>query len=227
MKKPVVDYRRLRPTNLHTPEFSHLLYLLGWVGYFTAYFITESCIPAQACRVVHSPLDDLIPFCEWFIIPYVQWYLLVAGTLLYYALYDTGSFCKVQVYIIITQICAMAIYIAFPNKQMLRPEVFPRDNFLTDCLMLLYAFDTNTNVCPSLHVAYSMGIASVWLRDRNASKLWKAFIVAFVALICLSTMFIKQHSAVDFFAALPICLFAEYMVFIRPGRKKRIYTENP
>jgi len=227
MRKPVVDYRQLRPGNITEPRYRHLLLLLSWVFYFAMYFITERFIPAEGCYTVHCALDDMIPFHEAFIIPYVLWYLLVAGTLLYYALYDTGSFCKVQVYIIITQICAMAIYIAFPNKQMLRPEVFPRDNFLTDCLMLLYAFDTNTNVCPSLHVAYSMGIASVWLRDRNASKLWKAFIVAFVALVCLSTMFIKQHSAVDFFAALPICLFAEYMVFIRPGRKKRVYTENP
>ena len=227
MRKPVVDYRQLRPGNITEPRYRHLLLLLGWVFYFAMYFITERFIPAEGCYTVHCALDDMIPFHEAFIIPYALWYLLVAGTLLYYALYDTGSFCKVQVYIIITQICAMAIYIAFPNKQMLRPEVFPRDNFLTDCLMLLYAFDTNTNVCPSLHVAYSMGIASVWLRDRNASKLWKAFIAVFVAIICLSTMFIKQHSAVDFFAALPICLFAEYMVFIRPGRKKRIYTGNP
>jgi len=32
-------------------------------------------------------------------------------------------------------------------------------------------------------------------------------------MICLSTMFIKQHSAVDFFAALPVCLLAEGIVY--------------
>ena len=37
--------------------------------------------------------------------------------------------------------------------------------------------------------------------------------VVSVILICLSTMFIKQHSAVDFFAALPVCLLAEIIVY--------------
>ena len=32
MKKPVVDYRKLRLSNIRTPEYSHLLLLLGWVG---------------------------------------------------------------------------------------------------------------------------------------------------------------------------------------------------
>lgn len=39
--------------------------------------------------------------------------------------------------------------------------------------------------------------------------------VVAVILICLSTMFIKQHSAVDVFAALPVCLLAEGLVYGR------------
>lgn len=46
MKKPVVDYRKLRLSNIRTPEYSHLLLLLGWVGYFLLYFLTENFIPA-------------------------------------------------------------------------------------------------------------------------------------------------------------------------------------
>ena len=34
-----------------------------------------------------------------------------------------------------------------------------------------------------------------------------------VIMICLSTMFIKQHSAVDLFAAIPVCLIAEGFVY--------------
>ena len=71
--------------------------------------------------------------------------------------------------------------------------------------------DTNTGVCPSLHVAYSIGIASVWLKEKTASAVAKTAVVVFVILVCLSTMFIKQHSVVDFFAAIPICLVAEWV----------------
>ena len=37
--------------------------------------------------LVHCRLDDLIPFCEWFLIPYVFWYFLIVFTLLYLMLY--------------------------------------------------------------------------------------------------------------------------------------------
>ena len=213
MKTPVVNYRDVRFSKLTDPRFSHLLLLLGWVVYFALYFITENFIPVENCHVMHCKLDDLIPFCEWFLLPYVFWYLLIVFSLGYFALYDVGSFKKLQVFIMITQAIAMIVYIVYPNCQNLRPEVFPRENFLTDIISLIYTFDTNTGVCPSLHCAYSIGIASVWLKAKDVSKWWKGFVVITVALICMSTMFIKQHSAVDFFAALPVCVIAEILVF--------------
>jgi len=220
MKKPVVDYREFRLSRLNEPRFSHLKLLAGWIGYFALYFITENLIPAEKCYVVHIPLDDLIPFHEGFLIPYVFWYLLIVISLLYFALYNIDGFRKLQTYIIITQVVAMVIYIVFPNMQDLRPTEFPRDNFLTKCVQFLYAFDTDTNVCPSLHVAYSLGIMSVWLREKDASAAWRGFVVVAVILICLSTMFIKQHSAMDFFAALPVCLLAEAVVYREFWRDK-------
>ncbi len=213
MKTPVVDYRQFRLSKLNTPEFSHLKLLGTWLIYFALYFLTENLIPAERCTPVHMWLDDWIPFCEWFILPYVFWYLLIVFSLGYFLLYHIDRFKQLQTFIFITQMTAMAIYILFPSRQDLRPEVFPRENFLTDCIAFLYRFDTNTGVCPSLHVAYSMGIASVWLKEKTAHPAWKAFVVVAVALICMSTMFIKQHSAVDFFAALPVCLLAELLVF--------------
>lgn len=213
MRKPVVDYRRLRLRNIRDPEFSHLLLLLGWVFYFIMYFLTENFIPAENCHVIYSPLDDCIPFCEFFVVPYVFWYFLIIGSLLYFALYDPDAFKKLMTYIIITQVIAMAVYIIYPSRQDLRPESFPRENIFTGIIGILYSFDTSTGVCPSLHVAYSLGIASVWLREKSASRLFKAFIVIVVILICMATVFIKQHSVVDIFAAFPVCLAAELITF--------------
>ena len=146
-------------------------------------------------------------------IPYVFWYVLIVFSLGYFLLYNVDSFKRLQTFIIVTQVVAMAVYILFPNRQDLRPEVFPRDNFLTQCIGILYRFDTNTGVCPSLHVAYSIGIGSVWLKEKGANVWWKVFVMISVVLICLSTMFIKQHSAADFFAALPVCLLAECITY--------------
>lgn len=215
MRTPTVDYRKLRLGNIRTPEFRHLLLLLGWVVYFILYFLTENLIPAEHCYSVHCRLDDLVPFCEWFVIAYVSWYLLIAGSITYFLLYNVDSFKKMQTYIIITQIIAVSVYILFPTRQDLRPAVFPRENVLTRLLGFLYTFDTNTGVCPSLHVAYSLGIASTWLREKSVSKGLRAAIALWCGVICISVAFVKQHSVVDIFAAIPMCLFAEWFVFFR------------
>ena len=213
MRKPVVDYRTFRFSKIREPQFKHLLFLLGWVGYFALYFLTENLIPYEKCYPVHSVLDDMIPFCEYFVIPYVGWYLLIVGSLIYFALYNPDNFKNMMKFIIVTQVVAMAIYILFPNRQDLRPEVFVRDNIFTDIVRLLYTFDTSTNVCPSLHVAYSIGIASTWLKEKSASKWCKTFITIFCFLVCISVAFVKQHSVVDIFVAIPVCLLAEWIAF--------------
>lgn len=219
MRTPSVDYRNLRLNNINSPEYRHLKLLLGWVGYLTMYFLTENLIPAEKCIPVHCALDDVVPFCEWFVIPYVSWYFLIVGSLLYFLLYNVDSFRNMQTYIIITQIIAMAVYIIFPNRQDLRPEVFPRDNVLTWLLGFIYAADTNTGVCPSLHVGYSLGIASTWLREKSIPAWLRNTIAIWCAVICISVAFVKQHSVVDIFTAIPMCMFAEWFVFFRKKRK--------
>lgn len=213
MKKPVVDYKKLRLNNITSPEYRHLLWLSGWIVYFLLYILTENLIPAEKCFPVHSPLDDIIPFCEYFAIPYVGWYFLIAGSLLYFALYNVENFVNLQKFLIITQIVAMIIYIVFPTRQDLRPDEFTRNNIFTYIMSLLYSADTNTGVCPSLHVAYSIGIASVWLKEKSALVPVKIFITLFCISVCLSVAFVKQHSVLDIYAAIPLCLLAELIVF--------------
>ena len=219
MKKPEVDYRQLRLSTIHEPRFSHLRLLLGWVGFFLLFYLTERFIPAEKCFVVWCRIDDWIPFWEGFLIPYVFWYFLIAFSLVYFLLYHVESFKKLQTYIIITQVVAMVIYIIFPTRQDLRPDVFPRDNFLTQGVAFLYSVDTNTGVCPSLHVALALGIASVWLKEKEAHLLWKVFVVLSAILICLSTVFIKQHSVLDALAGIALSLAGEHLVYKKRSRQ--------
>lgn len=213
MKKAVVDYSKLRFSRLREPQYRHLNYLWGWVGYFILYFLTEKFIPYEKCTPVHIPLDDIIPFCEAFIVPYVGWYFLIAGSLVWFMLYNPDNFKNMMKFIIITQIVSMVIYIVFPNRQDLRPEVFPRENVFTYIVNLIYTADTCTNVCPSMHVAYSIGIASTWLKEKDASVLAKMLLTVFCFTVCISVAFVKQHSTLDIFAAIPLCLLAEWMTF--------------
>ena len=220
MKKPVVDYRQFRLSKLNDPQFAHLKLLLGWVVYFLFYFLTENFIPVENCHVIHSALDDRIPFNEFFFIPYCFWYLLIVISLVYFALYDVENFKNLQIFIIITQVVAMTVYILYPSVQNLRPTEFARENFFTWLAGIIYTLDTPNGVCPSLHVAYSLGIGSCWLKEKSASKLWKGFVVFSVILISLSTAVVKQHSVVDIAAALPVGLLAEILVFGKYWKNK-------
>ena len=174
----------------------------------------------ENCHVIHSALDDRIPFNEFFFIPYCFWYLLIVISLGYFALYDVENFRNLQTFIIITQVVAMTVYILYPSVQNLRPTEFARDNFFTWLAGIIYTFDTPTGVCPSLHVAYSLGIGSCWLKEKSASKLWKGFVVFSVILISLSTAVVKQHSVIDIAAALPVGLLAEILVFGKYWKNK-------
>ena len=213
MKKKPVDYSGFSLRRLNEPRFSHIKLLAGWIFYFTMYFITENLIPREKCHPIHCALDDLIPFNEFFAIFYVLWYFLVFGALAYTLFYDPPKFRKLQTYIIVTQVIAMTCYVLYPSRQDLRPEVFERENILTAIMAFIYSFDTSTGVCPSLHVGYSMGILSVVLKDKELGTGWKVLLVFIVVMICLAVCFVKQHSALDVFWAIPMCLIAEWVTY--------------
>ena len=222
--EPVVDYRQFRLSRINEPRFSHVKLLGGWLVYFALYFITENLIPVEQCHVIHCALDDIIPFNEYFLIFYCYWYVLLVASLAYFFFYDVESFKCLQKYIMVTQAAAMVIYIVYPSVQLLRPDTMPNDNFFCQVLSFIYAFDTPTGVCPSLHVAYSMGIASVWTKRKDTSPAFKTFIVLSAVMISISVTFVKQHSAMDVAAAIPVCLLAELLVYgkYRPGYQKRM-----
>lgn len=213
MKKEIYDYSGLRPSTIRQPQYRHLLLLLGWVAYLSMFVITEKFVSEARCHVVHSVVDDKIPFVEYFVIFYVFWYLLVGGSLLYFMLFDVESFKHLQIFLIVTQVVAVIIYIFWPSVQYLRPAEFPRENVCTRILSIIYSFDTPTGVCPSMHVAFSLAVLSTWLKKQD-TKLWvKILITIDVVLICFAVMFVKQHSFVDVVAAIPVCILAEIVSF--------------
>ena len=211
-RKPV-DYSGFSLRRLNEPRFSHFKLLGGWIIYFLLYFITENLIPEEKCHEIHCFVDDLIPFNEWFVIIYVSWFLFVAGSLANTLFFDVPAFKKMQSFIMITQALAMLTYIIYPSIQNLRPETFPRQNLFTWGMGIIYAFDTPTGVCPSLHVAYSIAILSVYLKDRTLPRGLKAGLTVYVLLVCAAVCFVKQHSFVDVLAALPVCLIGEILLY--------------
>ena len=53
------------------------------VFYLLVFQYVESRSGAQV-HILHTRLDDMIPFCEYFIIPYVLWFGYVAAAVAYF-----------------------------------------------------------------------------------------------------------------------------------------------
>lgn len=222
MQKPIVDYRKLRISNISTDEYNHLKLLLFWPIFGILFLFVERFYQVDYYYPVYCSFDDLIPFCEWFLIPYLFWFVFLVGMHVYTMLYDVDAFRRMMKYIIITYSAAILIYFIFPTCQELRPAQFERDNILTRFINGFYQFDTNSNVCPSIHVIGSLAVmeAALWSKQIQSRGIKAAFVIVAV-LICLSTVFMKQHSIIDLFAALPICFIAHFLCY-----RKNKHTVN-
>lgn len=217
----IVDYRKFRFSKLNSPEFKHLWYLLYWPIFGILFLTVERLWIRESYFPMYCPLDDMIPFCEYFLIPYMFWFVYLVGIILYSLLFDTRCFEQFMQFIIITYTIAVVICMIFPNCQELRPVAFERDNIFTRFMTNFYQFDTNTNVFPSIHVIGSAAVMfAAWNSKHFRTVGWKIAFGAVALLISISTVFLKQHSVLDIFGALPICLIA-YIIVYRKGKRQK------
>ncbi len=223
MQKPSVDYRNFRFSKLNTDEFRHVLLLLFWPAFGLLFSYVERFYPVEKYYSVHCALDDKIPFCEWFFIPYLFWFVLLVGTIAYTFFFDIPAFKKMMHFIILTYTVTIVIYFLFPTCQELRPPEFTNNNLLTRMIGGFYEFDTNTNVCPSIHVIGSFAaMFALWECKALQKPQFKAAAAVIAVLISISTVFVKQHSVIDVVAALPLCAIGYYLCF----KKSRLQSRS-
>lgn len=206
------------------------------VLYFPIYMLWFSWLERRDLphfTIIHCKLDDMIPFCELFAIPYFLWFLYVAVSLLFLFLQSEhmSDFYRCSAVLMLGMTTCLIIYTIFPNAQPLRPESFPRDNFLTGIVAGLYQGDTPTNVCPSIHVYNSIAIH---MALSQSYALWehkgiRTGSLVLCILICLSTMFLKQHSIIDVGCAILLYIFY-YMIVYRSeffALKRQVPARTP
>ncbi len=203
------SYKELRPSNICSPRFRHLLLLLYWPLYGIVFYSVERLIVFDSYHSMYHPLDDAVPFCEWFLFPYLFWFAFLVGMLVYTLFWDVQSFKKYMWFIILTYSVTIVIYLLFPNMQELRITDVGRNNVLIDFMHWYYDFDTNTNVCPSLHVIGSFAVLyASWNSKHFSSWGWRTAFLVTTVLISISTVFLKQHSVLDIPPAVLISLLA-------------------
>ena len=209
-------------------KYDHALVFL-YVFIYMPWFLYLEQHVTRNYYLIHSPLDDYIPFVEYFIIPYLLWFAFIVVGAFYLFFHDKKEFLKMAAFLILGMSTALLICTVFPNGLNLRPAEFPRDNIFTDLVRFIYATDTPTNVLPSIHVYNSIGMCiglnrTESLKDRK----WIRFGVHLLTvLIILSTMFLKQHSVTDVIAGITLAAVLYRVVYVKEERPAHKLSHQP
>ena len=166
---------------------------------------------------MYSPIDSYIPFIKEFVIPYLFWFAYMALGFIYLGLVSKKDYYRLCVFIFGGMCVCYTIYMIFPNAQNLRP-IITEDDIFSQMVKHIYATDTNTNVAPSIHVFNSIAVhvALVNYPEFNSKKLWKNASFVTMVLICLSTVFIKQHSIKDVIWACALAFVFYILIYQLP-----------
>ncbi len=167
--------------------------------------------------VIHVGMDDYIPFCEAFVVPYLLWFGYVSLVVVFLFFKNKQEYYRCCTFLFTGMTLFLIISTLWPNGHHLRLAEMPRDNVFTQAISVLWKVDTPTNLWPSIHVYNSIGahfavMRCSALREKKGVRIASG-ILAFS--IILSTMFIKQHSVFDVATALGLGTVMYVLVYRR------------
>ncbi len=204
-------------------NYKHLLLLLYFPIYLTWFAWVEASVTTHF-HVIHTFIDDYIPFCEYFVIPYFLWFGYVAWGFAYSAFRDKQMFYKLCGFLFTGMTIFLIVSSVYPNGHFLRPVYFTRHNICTMLCEWLYSTDTATNLFPSIHVYNSIGIHIAVTQSATLKNNKKVRFISGVLMvsIILATMFLKQHSAFDVFTALVLCWIMYHVCYRHSWSKNSV-----
>ncbi len=216
-------------------KYRHALVLLYGLIYMPWFMWLESRADLPY-HVIHVRLDDMIPFVEYFIVPYLLWFAYVAVVFVYLFFKSRREFYQYCIFLFTGMTLFLIVSTIYPNGHLLRPSGFERNNIFTLAVSLLYQIDTATNIFPSLHVFNSIAAHRAVANNQALGKnrlIHGASFVLMVSII-LATMFLKQHSVLDVVSGILLGLLMDQLVYrtdysaVRAGwgRKRKPQTEE-
>ena len=183
-------------------KYKHAWLLLYAFIYLPWFCYLEKTV-TRNFHVMHASLDDLIPFNEYFIVPYLLWFLYVGAAIFYFLITSKEDYYKLCIFLFSGMTISLIICTFFRNGTDLRPVIDPDKNIFTALVAYIYRTDTCTNVFPSIHVYNSIGVhLAVARRGRPPGhRLIRLGSGLLMISICMATVFLKQHSVIDLIGA--------------------------
>lgn len=184
-------------------KYKHAIPLMIYAVIYLSWFAYLENSVRRPENLIHMRLDDMIPFCEFFVVPYFLWFAYVSAVVLYLFFKNKQDYYRCCAFLFTGMTIFLLVSTLWPNGHHLRPYVMPRDNIFTQMVSRLYRVDTPTNLWPSIHVYNSLGAHFAVVRNQRLCRnkpVCAASLVLCVSII-LSTVFIKQHSVFDVLTA--------------------------
>lgn len=213
----------------HTRKQVWIIPAYGAVYLFFFNLIEKKISMPGSYHLIMCPLDKYIPFCEFFVVFYLSWFVYMFLAYGFNMVYNKSvdEFNRFFIFLSAGMTLFLVFSAIYPNGLNLRPAVMPRDNIFTRLVLLVYSKDTPTNVFPSIHCYNSVAIflAAVECRQFKGHNWVKAICFIWTVLIILSTMFIKQHSFYDVTAGTGLAI-ANYIMIYQPYTRTSAVREK-
>lgn len=195
-------------------KYRHALVLLYGLIYMPWFMWLESRSNLPY-HVIHVKLDDMIPFVEYFIVPYLLWFVYVAAVFVYLFFKNRREFYQYCIFLFTGMTLFLIVSTLYPNGHLLRPNTFARNNIFTFAVQILYQADTATNIFPSLHVYNSIAAHRAVANSETlaGNRLIRGGSFVLMVSIILATMFLKQHSVLDVISGILLGLVMEQLVY--------------
>lgn len=206
-------------------KYSHAWVLLYILIYMPWFMWLEKHVTTDF-HVIHMSIDDKIPFCEYFIIPYFLWFLFVPAVMIYEFLYSKHEFYQACIFLFSGMTIFLIICTVWPNGLNLRQDISYRDNICADLVRMLRDTDTSTNVFPSIHVFNTLGCLIALYKSKGMKKRYviKALAAILSILIILSTVFLQQHSTADVIGGFVLAAILYIIVYVPNWSKNKSIT---
>ena len=165
-------------------------------------------------HLITCKLDRMIPFCSFFILPYISWFILIPCACVMLLFKNEKEYEKTAVLLMLGMGAFIIISFLFPNCTDIRMPIAEND-ICSKMVALIYRVDAPKNVFPSIHVYNSLAILPGIYNMRKDFKYKHTYLFIGIAsiTIIISTVFLKQHSLVDVIGAFVI--FVVNLLFVR------------
>ncbi len=192
-----------------------LFVIITYAVYAALFFIIDN-LPRENPTILHSVIDDYIPFTRYALIFYVSWFPLLAIPMLYYVYRkDYDDLFHLILPLFTVMFASLLIYVFWYNGLDMRPEACTENDILAWGVNFIHSMDTPTNVCPSIHVSSTviidLSLQNAEIFRDSKYRIMKILIRLLDIAICASTMLLKQHSIIDVVAGLAFALLVYYV----------------